>query len=145
MKFPRHARIFHGQLDAAPFITVFFLLVIFVLLGSLVYTPGTRVHLPRADELAGAGRPIIPVAMDATGQIYFENQRISDSDFTNRLHALVRSSTKPLTLEVQRDQAATDESLHHLGKLARDAGVYDLLLAAHPRAATVTGDSTGGP
>ena len=42
MKFPRNARIFRGQLDAAPFAAVFFLLVIFMMLGSLVYTPGAR-------------------------------------------------------------------------------------------------------
>lgn len=40
MRFARNARIFRGQLDAAPFAAVFFLLVIFMMLGSLVYTPG---------------------------------------------------------------------------------------------------------
>ena len=45
MKFPRNARIFRGQLDAAPFAAVFFLLVIFMMLGSLVYTPGARLRV----------------------------------------------------------------------------------------------------
>ena len=48
MKFPRNARIFRGQLDAAPFASVFFLLVIFVMLGSVLQTPGVRVDLPQA-------------------------------------------------------------------------------------------------
>jgi hypothetical protein len=42
MKFPRNARIFRGQLDAAPFAAVLFLLVIFLMLGSLVYTTGSQ-------------------------------------------------------------------------------------------------------
>ena len=39
MKFPRNARIFRGHLEIAPFASVFFLLVIFVSLSSLMYTP----------------------------------------------------------------------------------------------------------
>jgi len=40
MKFPRNARIFRGQLDAAPFAIVFFLLVLFLMLASLVSLDG---------------------------------------------------------------------------------------------------------
>ena len=45
MKFPRNARITRGLQDAAPYASVFFLLVLFVMLGSLVYTPGVQVPL----------------------------------------------------------------------------------------------------
>ena len=45
MRFPRHAKIFRGQLDPAPVAGVLFLLVIFVLLGSLLYTPGVLVQV----------------------------------------------------------------------------------------------------
>jgi biopolymer transport protein ExbD len=73
MKFPRNARIFRGQLDAAPFATVFFLLVIFLMLGSLVYTPGVRLNLPTGENLPGTDRPSVAVAMDANGRLYYEN------------------------------------------------------------------------
>ena len=45
MRFPRNARILRSQLDLAPFAIVFFLLVIFMMLGTLVYTPGARLEL----------------------------------------------------------------------------------------------------
>ena len=48
MKFPRNARMFKGHLDAAPLASVFFCLLIFVLLASLIYTPGVRIELPEA-------------------------------------------------------------------------------------------------
>jgi biopolymer transport protein ExbD len=51
MKFPRNVRIFRGQLDAAPFACVFFLLLIFIIMGTLVYTPGVRIKLPAANGL----------------------------------------------------------------------------------------------
>jgi biopolymer transport protein ExbD len=45
MRFQRHAKIFRGQLDAAPLAGVFFLLILFVLLGNMLYTPGVLVQL----------------------------------------------------------------------------------------------------
>jgi len=45
MRFARHARIFRGPLDAAPLAGVAFLLILFLVLTSLVYTPGALVKL----------------------------------------------------------------------------------------------------
>ena len=57
MKFARNARLLRSQLDVAPFAAVFFLLVIFMMLGSLVYTPGARLELqlPQGKNLPGHG------------------------------------------------------------------------------------------
>ena len=76
MRFPRHARIFRGQLDAAPFAGVFFLVLIFITLNSpLVFTPGVRVELPEADGLPGVANPAAVVVVDRSGQYYLENQK----------------------------------------------------------------------
>jgi biopolymer transport protein ExbD len=132
MKFPRNARIFRGQLDMAPFAAVFFLLVIFVILGSLVYTPGVRIQLPAADNLPGTDRPTVTVAVDASGRLYFENQSISEDELKPRLRAAAKKSREPLTLVVQADKAVTQETIVHLTLLARDAGITDALLATLP-------------
>ena len=133
MKFPRNARIFRGQLDAAPFATVLFLLVIFLLLGSLVYTPGVRLELPVADNLPGTDKPTVAVAIDANGRLYFENQAIEESRLRGRLNLLVQQSPEPPTLIVQADRAVTTEMLVRLSMLARDAGITNGLLATLPR------------
>ena len=80
MKLPRNARIFRGRLDAAPFATVLFLLLLFVMLTSLVYTPGIRVplDLPTAGDLPGTDKLTIAVAIDASGHLYFENEPIEE-------------------------------------------------------------------
>jgi len=134
MKFPRNARIFRGQLDAAPFASVFFLLVIFVLLGALLYAPGIKVQLPSAGDLPlpGIAGPTLSVAV-TTNAIYFENQLISENDFSNRLHAAAGKTTEPPTLIVEADKGVTEEKLIHLTVLAHGAGVRDLLLATLPR------------
>jgi biopolymer transport protein ExbD len=43
MRFARQASIFRGPVDPAPVVAVLFLLVIFMLLGSLLYTPGVLI------------------------------------------------------------------------------------------------------
>ena len=135
MKFPRNATIFRGQLDAAPFAAVFFVLVIFMMLGSLVYTPGARVELqlPRADGLPGTDKPSVSVAIDAEGRLYYENQWIEESELRRRLQEVVRKSAEPLTLVVQADKAVSYEKCLRLALLARDAGISEALLATMPR------------
>ncbi len=133
MRFPRTARMLRSQLDVTPFASVFFLLVIFVMLGSLVYTPGVRIQLPIADDLPGTDKPTITVAVDASGRLYYENQRIEERELTNRLHQAVARSSEPLTLVIQADKDVTQENLIRLSLLARDAGITNGLLATLPR------------
>ena len=133
MKFPRNARIFRGQLDAAPFAAIFFLLVIFLMLSTQLYTPGISLSLPLADDLPGTDKPSVRVAIDAGGRLYFENQSIGESLLTKRLRKAVADSPEPLTLIVQADRAVSTDMLVRLTLLARSAGITNGLLATLPR------------
>jgi len=134
MKFPRNARIFRGQLDAAPFAAVFFLLVIFLTVGSLVYTPGVLLQLPSAGDLPGLDRPNREVAIDGNGKMYYENQRIEEKQLRDRLRQAARESAEPLTLVVLMDKAVSYDMLMRLALLGRDAGITQYWLATLPRA-----------
>ena len=134
MKFPRNATILRSQLDAAPFAAVFFLLVLFLMLASLVYTPGARLQLqlPRAERLPGTDKPSVSVAIDADGRLYYENQRIEEKALRGRLQEAARKSSEPLTLVVRADKSVNYERLMRLTLLARDAGIPEALLATLP-------------
>jgi biopolymer transport protein ExbD len=134
MKFARHARLLRSQLDAAPFAAVFFLLVIFMMLGSLIYTPGARLELqlPQAEGLPGTDKPTVSVAIDADGRLYYENQGIEEKALFGRLMEVVGKSSEPLTLVVQADRRVTHERVMRLTQLARDAGIKEAWLAALP-------------
>jgi biopolymer transport protein ExbD len=133
MKFPRNARIFRGQLDAAPFATVFFLLLIFMMLGWLVYRPGVPIRLPLADNLSGTDQPTIVVAVDANNRLYFKNQVIDETELRRSLAEAVKASPQPLTIEIRADQAASHGMLTRLELWARDAGITNGLEATLPR------------
>jgi biopolymer transport protein ExbD len=132
MKFPRNARIFRGQLDVAPFAILFFLLVLFLMLGSLVYTPGVRLRLPVVDGLSGTDKPTLAVAVDANGRLYFENQVIDEQRLSERLREAVRI-TPGLALLVQADEAVPYKRLIQLTVLAQHAGISESWLATLPR------------
>ena len=133
MKFPRNARLLRSPFDVAPFAAVFFLLVIFLMLGGLVYTPGVRIEPPLADGLPGTDQPTVAVAVDAGGRYYFANQIVSEEQLTNDLRAAAKKSREPLTLVIHADKAVTYDQLIRLMLLARDAGIHNALGATLPR------------
>ncbi len=133
MRFPRANKIFRGQLDAAPFAGVFFLLVIFMLLSSsMVFLPGVPISLPDAANLPGTTNATLVVAVDAAGQIYFDNQLTPENQLKVHLRVAAQSSSEPLTLVVQADKSVTYETLIHLSQLAQEAGIKEVLLATRP-------------
>jgi len=136
MKFPRNARIFRGHLEIAPFASVFFLLVIFISLSSLMYTPGVKIQLPTADNLPGIDKPSVSVAIDSNGRLYYANKSIVEADLKNELKDELRKTAgKPLMLIVHADQQVTYKMLLGLTLLARDAGISEALLATLPNPA----------
>ncbi len=136
MRYRRNMKHLQGQLDAAPFAAVFFILLIFAALSrNLVFTPGAPIRLPEAGDLVGTGNPTVAVAVDAAGDLYYDNQVISDAGLRERLQAEVRRSREPLTLVIQADRDVRHERLSQLALLARDAGIKDALLATRPKLA----------
>jgi len=141
MKFPRNARVTKGSLEAAPWATVMFLLVIFIMLGGMLYTPGVHVQLPVTDELPGVDKPTVTVALDATGRLFFENQLVPNESLgtlTNRLRDIVQAAPEKPVFVVQADRGVAFSNLVALTQLARAAGFESTVLATLPRASGQT-------
>jgi biopolymer transport protein ExbD len=133
MKFPRNAKLLRSPFDVAPFAAVFFLLVIFLMLGVLLPAPGLSLRLPVAADLPGTDKPTIAVAIDSAGRLFFSNQMVTENELKNQLRHAAQNSRKPLTLLVQADKSVTYDQLVRVTLLARDAGIRDALLATLPR------------
>jgi biopolymer transport protein ExbD len=136
MRFPHNTKVFRGQLDAAPFAGVFFLLVLLLLLHTgLVFIPGVPIRLPEGAALPGTDRPSAVVAVDRHGNFYFENQLCDETRLRERLLAALARSKEPLTLVVQADRQASVEVIARLGLLAQSVGIRELWQAVRPNAA----------
>lgn len=139
MRFVRQARIFHGPLDAAPVAAVLMLLMMFMLLSSLLYTPGVTINLPEGGHWPGTDNPTVVVAMDANGQCFFQNRAVGGTELLAALKSRAQTTarqSKSLTLVLWADKAATQEKVAQLEWLARQAGITQVLL---PQRDTVFG------
>ena len=135
MKFPRNARILRSQFDVAPFAAVFFIVVIFLMLGALMPVQGLRTSLtpPAANNLPGVEQRTVAMAVDSAGQFYFENRAVNEAQLKTNLRATVAGAPEPLTLVIHADRAVTYDQLARLTVLARDLGITNALLATLPR------------
>lgn len=132
MKFTRHARATKASLEAAPWVAVMFLLVIFLMLGGLLYTPGVHLQLPIAEDLPGTDKPTVRVALDAQGRLFFQNQIIDEVRLHERLAEAVQAAPEKPVLVVEADKAVSYENLVRLTQLARKAGIENAVLATLP-------------
>jgi biopolymer transport protein ExbD len=140
MKFQRNARMFRGQLDAAPYLGVLFLLVIFLLLNSsFVFQPGIKsrivIDLPAAGTWSGVANPTVAVAVDRIGRLFYENRQVGTNELFAELTKAVqrhRSNHEDLTLVVQADKQVEYRVIVELAQLARASGVRDLLQGTRP-------------
>lgn len=145
MKFPRNARILRSQLDAAPLAAVLFLLVLFVLMASLLYTPGVHIELPLAEfrapvvDLPGTDQRTINVALDVGGRLFLANRLVTEGELKSYLRLAATNSPQPPTLVVHADKAVTLDSYVRLTLLAREAGIHNSLLATLPRLVSPSG------
>jgi biopolymer transport protein ExbD len=133
MRFPRNKQIFRGQPDLAAYVGVLFLLVIFILLNSaIVFTPGVQIDLPDGDELPGVIGDTLVVAVDSSGNYYFDNQLTPEIALKQRLTEEANASRRPLTLLVHADKNVTWNAIQHLALLARKAGIKNVVPATRP-------------
>jgi biopolymer transport protein ExbD len=133
MRFQRNVAPLRSQVPAVPLVTVFFLLLIFLIPGTLVRTPGVRLRLPQATGLAGTDKPSVSVAMDGAGRLFFRGQLVDEATLRRHLQAAVFAEPEPPVLIVHADAAASHADLVRLTVLAREAGLREALLATMPR------------
>ncbi len=139
MKFPRNAKLLRSPFDVAPFAAVFFLLVIFLLLGALLPAPGLSLALPKfdmagpPDDLPGLDRPTVAVAIDANGRLFYSSQMVTEDVLKTDLSQAAAASRTPPTLVIEADKLVSYGELVRVAMLARHAGFHDVLLALQPR------------
>ncbi|MSU62628.1 MAG: hypothetical protein EXS31_09550 [Pedosphaera sp.] len=139
MKYPRNVRVFRGQFDAAPFAGVLFLLVILLLLlFRVAFTAGVRLDLDLptvSSKLDSVANRVAVVALDASGQLYYENTGVQDETaLIIRLKETLRQTKEPITLVIQADRMVTLDRATRLIGMARSLGFKDALFSVRQAA-----------
>lgn len=129
MRFARQASIFRGPLDPAPVVGVLFLLVIFMLVGSLLYTPGVLVKFTGSalsDSLADTNT----ITVTSSGDVIFagrtntaaELEQLRSSDLKNApvgqpFRLLAESGADPKLVQQVRDLFQVQLPTNDIGNL----------------------------
>ena len=122
MKFPRKAKIFYGgRLDFAPFASVFFLLVVFLMFNPLLIPfPGVKMRQPQSVR---PNLPQLEAAIADGGQIHFKSQFVSPEEFREKLARAVAQSERPPSLIVLMGKKAGYETFSQVYQIAQEEGV----------------------
>ena len=130
MRYPRSVKIFRGQIDAAPFVGVMFLMTIFLVLHSHLVNPtGLEISLPESGEPLGVTGPSVILGVDRSGTMFFENRLLDAEALKVRLTEIVEQGGEPPSLLVQADKGLTLAQLQEIFELARSCGIRNAALA----------------
>jgi biopolymer transport protein ExbD len=95
--------------------------------------PGMRIALPVSPDQAGVNTPSVIVAVNANGQVFFENQLVrKDEDLEARLAKAATAAREPLTLILRMDRAVAVETFVKLSDMARKAGFSQVVVGTRP-------------
>ena len=102
--------------------------------------PGMRIELPVSPDQAGVNTPSVIVAVNANGQIFYENQLVQkDSDLEERLARAAEAAREPLTLVLRMDRAVAVETFVKLSDMAQKAGFSQVVVGTRPSLRPVEG------
>lgn len=121
MRFPRQAKIFRGQLDAVPAAGLVFLLLIFMQLSSLLYTPGVLVHL---------NNPAATIRIAADGGMHFGTNSYTEAQ-TNLLRAALRHSAAGPPFDLRADPDTPPKTAARASNVVNS--IFQIQLPGGPR------------
>ncbi len=127
-------KISKGIPDLVPFVGVFFLLLIFFMIGSsFVQVSGIHVDLPKVSGSSSYGAKKIVVTVDRSGKIYFNDIVLNDmNELKAKLLSVKPASSERTTILLRSDRTAEFGIVARIMALAEDLNINVFLLTAPP-------------
>ncbi len=129
----------HGAPDLLPFVNVFFLLLVFFMIGSsFVPVSGIPVNLPEADSVSTFSVKKYIVTLDRNGRIYFNDAVVDDlkqlkgkllSDIPNNLN------DERGAIVLRADKSNNFETISQIMAMAEELRLNMFILARKPDSA----------
>jgi len=107
---------------------VFLLLIYFLLTTNFLVDEGIAIKLPQAKAAAPQTEEVITIIVDAAGDAYIENQKISPAALFDRLQALMGPNRDEMVV-VRADRTVMLNRVVKVMDIAKAAGAGRLCLA----------------
>lgn len=119
-----------SNIDMTPMLdVVFIMLIFFIVTASFVKEAGIDVNRPEANTAVQKDRANILIAISDTGEIWINKRRVDIRSVAENIIGL-RAENPQGTVVIQADKKATTEVLIKVMDASREAGVYDVSIAA---------------
>lgn len=119
-----------GQIDMTPMLDiVFIMLIFFVVTASFVKESGIDVNRPEAETAVMQDKANILVAIDADGSIWINRRRVDAGQLRANIERLHAENPQG-SVVIQADEQAVTKQLVAVMDAARQAGVYNVSIAA---------------
>ena len=119
-----------SSIDLTPMLdVVFIMLIFFIVTATFVKEPGIEVNRPEASTATKQERANILVAIDRNGEIWINRRRVEVDALRPNIERLHAENPQG-TVVIQADQEAQTKQLVAVMDAAREAGVYEISIAA---------------
>jgi len=123
----------HGAPDLIPFINVFFLLLVFFMIGSsFVPISGIPVNLPEAPEVSNYSARKYIITLDRNGRIYFNDEVVDNlKQLRGKLRAFVSRNIDDQrdAIVLRADRSNSFETISQIMALAEELHLNLFILA----------------
>ena len=121
------------EINISPLIDmVFILLIFFIVTANFIKEPGLEVNRPDSDTSEIQENAAILIAVGGNDEIYMDGRRIDVRQVKANVIKLLADNPQG-TVVIQADEEASADAIIKAMDGARDAGVYDISLAADPK------------
>ena len=121
-----------SEINMIPFIDVMLVLLIIFIITVPVIKHAVNIELPQASLEKVLDKPEnIRLSVDADGTYFWNEQRVDDADFSNRLQAAAAQDPQP-ELHIRGDKAVRYERVAQAMAAAQRAGVRKIGFITEP-------------
>ena len=110
---------------------VFIMLIFFIVTANFIKEPGLEVNRPDSDTSEIQENAAILIAVGGNDEIYMDGRRIDVRQVKANVLKLLADNPQG-TVVIQADETASADAIIQVMDGARDAGVFDISLAAEP-------------
>jgi biopolymer transport protein ExbD len=122
MRFPRHAKIFRGQLDPAAVASLFFVVLLFLFLyGSHAFIPGVQVKFEDSHDSPEVTPRLLK--LQKNGLVSYIGTTYSEEEFTKKLRTAFKEGTAPRRLILEEEPGADGKQAQRLIRLGQELGI----------------------
>jgi biopolymer transport protein ExbD len=119
-----------NEINITPMLdVVFIMLIFFIVTASFVKEAGIDVNRPDAQTAVAQEKANILIAITETGEIWIDRRRVDPRAVRANIERLHAENPQG-TVVIQADKKSTTETLIQVMDSARQAGVYNVAIAA---------------